>query len=347
MSTNEFEVGELVWTKMSRYPWWPAIVVSEDDVSDEVRNAKKKNCTLIRFFADTQFGWMNSKNELIPFRDPKFKEFSKSKNQTVKKALEEALLVEKESGIAPQDEVEEISGNPKTKKKKHNETNKEKKKTTKKKKRKHSKESKKSPNKEESKRKKVKTEEPKHHTEKISKKEKKKEKHKKEKKEKKKKTNATLDDVKTFQQQLIPAMTSQKTEELLQILSKLQNYKISLEILTQTKIGRILKKLSKNTDKKVSDSAHRLMKRYQKVMMKYVNSGGEQLSVTAKKKNEDTDEKATQKTDKNEEQSESTDEKKIDEKKIDEKKIDESTDEKKIDELTDEKMDDFGYSALG
>jgi len=104
-SDHVYEVGEFVWAKIGKYPWWPSIVVSPEDVTEDVRKAKKKNTTLVRFFADTQFGWM-ARKEIRPFRGENFKKWSKTKNSDVRKALEEAFKVEKESGFIPEEEGE-------------------------------------------------------------------------------------------------------------------------------------------------------------------------------------------------------------------------------------------------
>ena len=60
----KYEEGDLVWAKIGRYPWWPSvlyfnfdhlkIVVPESEVAPDVLKAKRKNSTLVRFFADTQ-----------------------------------------------------------------------------------------------------------------------------------------------------------------------------------------------------------------------------------------------------------------------------------------------------
>jgi len=53
-----------------------------------------------------------------------------------------------------------------------------------------------------------------------------------------------------------------------------------LQILLDTQIGKVIRKLAKHNDEQVAKSAQTLMKRYRKVMMKYATKSGGKLPVT-------------------------------------------------------------------
>jgi len=53
-----------------------------------------------------------------------------------------------------------------------------------------------------------------------------------------------------------------------------------LQILLDTQIGKVIRKLAKHNDEQVAKSAQTLMKRYRKVMIKYATKSGGKLPVT-------------------------------------------------------------------
>jgi hypothetical protein len=78
----KFDVGTVVWAKMKSYPHWPAVIYSPEEVSDEVRKAKRKHTVLVKFFgeAENPFGWIEEKRTyLIPFKCDQYSEFSSQK----------------------------------------------------------------------------------------------------------------------------------------------------------------------------------------------------------------------------------------------------------------------------
>jgi len=82
-------------------------------------------------------------------------------------------------------------------------------------------------------------------------------------------------------------VNSQDTKKISQILKKLNNYTVNIEILVQTKIGKTVKKLAKHKSEQVAKLAQSLVKRYRKVMLRYVKSGGEQLPLPAQNEQEE------------------------------------------------------------
>eukprot|EP00189_Rhodosorus_marinus_P002122 CAMPEP_0113967470 /NCGR_PEP_ID=MMETSP0011_2-20120614/8952_1 /TAXON_ID=101924 /ORGANISM="Rhodosorus marinus" /LENGTH=504 /DNA_ID=CAMNT_0000980365 /DNA_START=252 /DNA_END=1766 /DNA_ORIENTATION=+ /assembly_acc=CAM_ASM_000156 len=94
---DDVKIGDLVWAKVSGYPWWPATV------SRNVKQKmwKKGGKIWVNFFNDSQSAWIPVKNNLLPFNAintttvmEKIKPTHRSYDM-IKEAIEEAAEVQK------------------------------------------------------------------------------------------------------------------------------------------------------------------------------------------------------------------------------------------------------------
>lgn len=47
-----FEVGEIVWSKMKGFPWWPAVVLSRNQVTSLSEQKDGQRLFKVRFLVD-------------------------------------------------------------------------------------------------------------------------------------------------------------------------------------------------------------------------------------------------------------------------------------------------------
>lgn len=88
--STEFEIGDMVWGKVKSYPWWPGYILDESIALPSVFENKVNGFTLVAFFGDGSYGWLDS-SDLIPY-ESNFLE--KSKQTTMKsfvKAVDESV----------------------------------------------------------------------------------------------------------------------------------------------------------------------------------------------------------------------------------------------------------------
>uniref|UniRef100_A0A7S3E6K4 PWWP domain-containing protein n=1 Tax=Rhodosorus marinus TaxID=101924 RepID=A0A7S3E6K4_9RHOD len=104
---DDVKIGDLVWAKVSGYPWWPATV------SRNVKQKmwKKGGKIWVNFFNDSQSAWIPVKNNLLPFNTintttvmEKIKPTHRSYDM-IKEAIEEAAEVQKKQA----DEAMEVT----------------------------------------------------------------------------------------------------------------------------------------------------------------------------------------------------------------------------------------------
>lgn len=87
---NQFNVGDLVWAKVDRHPWWPSIIYHEALTSDEARQAKKEGCVLVSFFGDNSYLWLDPK-KLLHFESNYSVYSNRSRPRLFVKAINEAV----------------------------------------------------------------------------------------------------------------------------------------------------------------------------------------------------------------------------------------------------------------
>ncbi|XP_013867271.1 histone-lysine N-methyltransferase NSD2 [Austrofundulus limnaeus] len=84
---TRFSVGDLVWTKVSGYPWWPCMVTTDPEFSCHVKKKQKANSRLgcvyhVQYFGDApERGYVFEKN-MVPFTgEDQYLELSQSNKQ--------------------------------------------------------------------------------------------------------------------------------------------------------------------------------------------------------------------------------------------------------------------------
>ncbi|GAQ89217.1 hypothetical protein KFL_004990020 [Klebsormidium nitens] len=83
--------NQVVWAKLSTYPWWPAQIVDPSSVHARFTEGRKSdNEVLARFFGTYDYGWVDRRTNVSDL-DHKFKDRQKlTKKKQFLKALEEA-----------------------------------------------------------------------------------------------------------------------------------------------------------------------------------------------------------------------------------------------------------------
>ncbi|KAI3728213.1 hypothetical protein L6452_16845 [Arctium lappa] len=87
---NQFNVGDLVWAKVGRHPWWPSIIYNEALTSAGARQAKKKGCVLISFFGDNSYKWIDPK-KLFDFESNYSMYSNRSRSRLFVEAINDAV----------------------------------------------------------------------------------------------------------------------------------------------------------------------------------------------------------------------------------------------------------------
>lgn len=89
---KRFAVGDLVWAKVKSHPWWPGQIFDAADASVAAKKIQKPGRTLVAFFGDGTFGWLQQSQmiRLMPNFSEKVKQTSmKSFCRAVAEALDE------------------------------------------------------------------------------------------------------------------------------------------------------------------------------------------------------------------------------------------------------------------
>lgn len=87
--TPKDHAGQLVWAKSSKFPWWPARVLSEKDPlipTDQPR----RGAVPVRFFGTYEFAWIESQRAISTFDKAYDERTSKSKAKPFLQAMQEA-----------------------------------------------------------------------------------------------------------------------------------------------------------------------------------------------------------------------------------------------------------------
>ncbi|ORX51496.1 Tudor/PWWP/MBT [Piromyces finnis] len=109
--SNEFKVGEIVWTKLRGHPWWPSRIEDEETIPKNVLSQKPRNGNSIpvMFFGSRDYAWVS--NEAIKSYEEHKKDFIKKKNTALfDKAVQQAndpSILEKEIALEKAEYEEE------------------------------------------------------------------------------------------------------------------------------------------------------------------------------------------------------------------------------------------------
>ncbi|XP_037098191.1 histone-lysine N-methyltransferase NSD2 isoform X1 [Syngnathus acus] len=105
---NSFSVGDVVWTKVSGYPWWPCLVTTDPELNHYIKpkpNAKGRSGFLyhVQYFGDApERGYIFEKN-MVPFaRESQFQELSLRSKQPVSHVLHKKTLQSVPRKVRPQ-----------------------------------------------------------------------------------------------------------------------------------------------------------------------------------------------------------------------------------------------------
>lgn len=108
VAKKDFEIGDLVWAKMKRYPFWPAKIVIPPAGKEKViytpKGLKKKSSTprkaqhYVFFFGSKNHAWILDEN-IVPHSEEMLNKVAKKKPASYIKAIDE--IVEASSSITP------------------------------------------------------------------------------------------------------------------------------------------------------------------------------------------------------------------------------------------------------
>lgn len=85
-SKPEFQVSDLVWSKVRTHPWWPGQIFDPLAASEQAKRRFKKGSHLIAYFGDHTFAW-NEAPKIRPFLE----HFSKMEKQNNKEEFQHAV----------------------------------------------------------------------------------------------------------------------------------------------------------------------------------------------------------------------------------------------------------------
>lgn len=88
---DEIGPGALIWAKLSRYPWWPALVLERSDKRIPVEERRSTlTSTPVLFFGTAEFSWIDASRNISPWEVEKLNRSTKDKSAEFKRALQEA-----------------------------------------------------------------------------------------------------------------------------------------------------------------------------------------------------------------------------------------------------------------
>jgi len=112
---SDFKIGEIVWTKLRGHPWWPSRIEDEETIPQNVLQQKPRNGNSIpvMFFGSRDYAWVG--NEAIKSFEDHKKDFIKKKNsalfdKAVKQAMDPSILekeIARERAEYEEEEIEE------------------------------------------------------------------------------------------------------------------------------------------------------------------------------------------------------------------------------------------------
>nr|XP_061798762.1 histone-lysine N-methyltransferase NSD2-like [Nerophis lumbriciformis] len=106
LSPSSFSVGDVVWTKVSGYPWWPCIVTTDPELHLHVKpNAKSRSGLLyhVQYFGDApERGYIFEKNMVSFSRESQYQELSLHKKQPASRVLHKKTLQTVPRKLRPQ-----------------------------------------------------------------------------------------------------------------------------------------------------------------------------------------------------------------------------------------------------
>ncbi|XP_077587656.1 histone-lysine N-methyltransferase NSD2 [Stigmatopora nigra] len=103
---TSFSVGDVVWTKVSGYPWWPCIVTTDPERDHHVKsNGKSRSGPLyhVQYFGDApERGYIFEKNMVSFARESQYEELSLQKKQPASRVVHKKTLQSVPCKLRPQ-----------------------------------------------------------------------------------------------------------------------------------------------------------------------------------------------------------------------------------------------------
>uniref|UniRef100_A0A668VGQ8 PWWP domain-containing protein n=1 Tax=Oreochromis aureus TaxID=47969 RepID=A0A668VGQ8_OREAU len=79
---SRFSVGDLVWTKVSGYPWWPCMVTTDPELNNHFKQKQKSLLYHVQYFGDApERGYIFEKNMVSFTGEDQYQELSRSNKQ--------------------------------------------------------------------------------------------------------------------------------------------------------------------------------------------------------------------------------------------------------------------------
>lgn len=92
---NRLYLGQVVWVKTGKYPWWPSYIADPTKVLPAVLKHRRDGHFVFKYLGHTDLGWAPNKTQNVRvFRHADFD--AMAKNKQIRKALEEAQQIEEE-----------------------------------------------------------------------------------------------------------------------------------------------------------------------------------------------------------------------------------------------------------
>ncbi|XP_077420004.1 histone-lysine N-methyltransferase NSD2 isoform X2 [Vanacampus margaritifer] len=93
---SSFSVGDVVWTKVSGYPWWPCIVTTDPELNHHIKpNAKSRSGLLyhVQYFGDApERGYVSEKNLVAFAQESQYQELCLRNKQPASRVLHKKTL---------------------------------------------------------------------------------------------------------------------------------------------------------------------------------------------------------------------------------------------------------------
>uniref|UniRef100_A0A3Q4IAT2 Nuclear receptor binding SET domain protein 2 n=1 Tax=Neolamprologus brichardi TaxID=32507 RepID=A0A3Q4IAT2_NEOBR len=107
---NRFSVGDLVWTKVSGYPWWPCMVTTDPELNNHFKQKQKSLLYHVQYFGDApERGYIFEKNMVSFTGEDQYQELSRSNKQPTTPSVPRKLQAQWNMGIIQAKEALDMS----------------------------------------------------------------------------------------------------------------------------------------------------------------------------------------------------------------------------------------------
>uniref|UniRef100_A0A3Q2VJX9 Nuclear receptor binding SET domain protein 2 n=1 Tax=Haplochromis burtoni TaxID=8153 RepID=A0A3Q2VJX9_HAPBU len=107
---SRFSVGDLVWTKVSGYPWWPCMVTTDPELNHHFKQKQKSLLYHVQYFGDApERGYIFEKNMVSFTGEDQYQELSRSNKQPTTPSVPRKLQAQWNMGIIQAKEALDMS----------------------------------------------------------------------------------------------------------------------------------------------------------------------------------------------------------------------------------------------